>query len=293
MIRIVPSYYSDFKCIADRCKHSCCVGWEIEIDEITLRKYEAVRGEYLTVLKSNIEPGSPPHFKLDKGERCPFLNKNGLCDIITNLGEDMLCQICSDHPRFRNFYGDYEEIGLGLSCEAAAQIILSKKEKTTLNLTNEALKIPEVSFRQKIFELLQDRSTPLYKRVQKMLELVGAELDTTLDWYEIFYNLERLDTAWDGYLLRIKKGLNFFDTDTLLDEAYEQLLVYLIYRHFLDYRYDAMIKERVLFAALAYMVIKTMNAANTLSELIEIARLFSAEIEYSDENINALLLKLR
>ncbi len=24
-----PDYYTEFKCIADKCTHSCCVGWEI------------------------------------------------------------------------------------------------------------------------------------------------------------------------------------------------------------------------------------------------------------------------
>ena len=81
------------------------------------------------MLKSNIEFCEIPHFKLGVNERCPFLNNNGLCDIIINLGEDMLCQICSDHPRFRNFYECFTEIGLGLTCEAAAKIILTKKEK--------------------------------------------------------------------------------------------------------------------------------------------------------------------
>ena len=37
-----PSYYKNFTCIADKCKHSCCVGWEIAIDKTTLNKYEAL-----------------------------------------------------------------------------------------------------------------------------------------------------------------------------------------------------------------------------------------------------------
>lgn len=35
-----PEYYKNFKCIADKCEHSCCIGWEIDIDEETLKKYE-------------------------------------------------------------------------------------------------------------------------------------------------------------------------------------------------------------------------------------------------------------
>ena len=29
-----PRYYLDFKCIADKCENSCCVVWEIDVDEI-------------------------------------------------------------------------------------------------------------------------------------------------------------------------------------------------------------------------------------------------------------------
>lgn len=293
MTTITPDYYKDFKCIADKCRHSCCVGWEIEIDDNTLAKYENVDGEFEIKLKSNIEFGESPHFKLDREERCPFLNLNGLCDIITNLGGDMLCQICRDHPRFRNFYDGFVEIGLGLCCEAAAEIILSKKEKTTLNLTADALEIHLVSFREKLFCVLQDRSLSLEKRIDNMLGLVDAKLPQNIDWYAVFNGLEKLDRVWDEYLLRIKDGIKTFENDSSLDTAYEQLLVYLIYRHFLDCQYDERIKERVLFAALIYKVIKTMNVSNTLDELIDIARLYSCEIEYSDENISKILLKLK
>ena len=31
-----PEYYKQFKCIADKCTHSCCIGWEIDIDEEAL-----------------------------------------------------------------------------------------------------------------------------------------------------------------------------------------------------------------------------------------------------------------
>lgn len=293
MTTITPDYYKDFKCIADKCRHSCCVGWEIEIDDNTLAKYENVDGEFEIKLKSNIEFDESPHFKLDREERCPFLNLNGLCDIITNLGGDMLCQICRDHPRFRNFYDGFVEIGLGLCCEAAAEIILSKKEKTTLNLTADALEIHLVSFREKLFCVLQDRSLSLEKRIDNMLGLVDAKLPQNIDWYAVFNGLEKLDRVWDEYLLRIKDGIKTFENDSSLDTAYEQLLVYLIYRHFLDCQYDERIKERVLFAALIYKVIKTMNVSNTLDELIDIARLYSCEIEYSDENISKILLKLK
>ena len=35
MILRVPDYFDEFECIAGRCRHSCCAGWEVEIDEKT------------------------------------------------------------------------------------------------------------------------------------------------------------------------------------------------------------------------------------------------------------------
>ncbi len=293
MITITPNYYKKFKCIADQCKHSCCIGWEIEIDENTLEKYKKVDGVFSENLKSNIEFGEPSHFKLDEKERCPFLNGKGLCDIIINLGEENLCQICSDHPRFRNYYNDFVEVGLGLCCEAAAELVLSCEEKTVLNLPSEALQNPLVSFREKILNLLQDRTKSIDNRVDEMLKIVGRQIPTETNWYAVFDSLEKLDNSWSNYLLRIKNGIFASTIDDSLETAYEQLIVYLVYRHFLDCQYDEMVQERILFVALIYNVIKTMNISKTLEELLEIVRIFSCEIEYSDENVSALLFELR
>ena len=123
MKQIAPSYYKKFKCIADKCKHSCCIGWEIDVDEQTDEYYKTVGGELGKRLGESIDRSTElSHFVLSADERCPFLNKNGFCDIISALGEDALCQICADHPRYRNFYSDRTEIGLGLCCEAAAEL---------------------------------------------------------------------------------------------------------------------------------------------------------------------------
>ena len=120
----VPNYYKNFRCIAGACKHSCCIGWEIDIDEDTLEVYKNVGGCFGKRLNESISPGEDTHFILAENERCPFLNDENLCDIYIELGEDNLCQICSDHPRFRNFYSDRIEMGLGLCCEAATDLIL-------------------------------------------------------------------------------------------------------------------------------------------------------------------------
>ena len=120
-----PDYYAGFRCVAGACGHSCCVGWEIDVDPETMKRYQSMEGELGAKLKRCIDPDPVPHFILSDQERCPFLTEENLCQIILRAGEDSLCQICADHPRFRNFWSDRIEIGLGLACEEAARLILT------------------------------------------------------------------------------------------------------------------------------------------------------------------------
>ena len=102
-----PSFFDQFKCIGSACTDTCCAGWEIEVDETTAEGYLTEKGAFGDRLRREIgsEPGEY-FFKL-QDNRCPFLNKENLCDIFINLGEDRLCDICREHPRFYNWFGDY------------------------------------------------------------------------------------------------------------------------------------------------------------------------------------------
>ena len=44
MKRIAPNYYPAFRCIADQCRHNCCIGWEIDVDDDTLAYYQSIDG---------------------------------------------------------------------------------------------------------------------------------------------------------------------------------------------------------------------------------------------------------
>ena len=176
-----PDYYPQFSCIADRCRHSCCIGWEIDVDEDTLASYHRIGGEMGERLRAGIsEDGDAPHFLLGAHERCPFLNEKNLCDLILYGGEDMLCQICRDHPRYRSFFSERTEIGVGLCCEEAARLILTKQEKTAIVVTGEGTLEAEeralLALRERLFAAAQDREAPIFFRMEKMLSLCGAAL---------------------------------------------------------------------------------------------------------------------
>ena len=51
---IAPEYYTKFHCIADKCRHSCCVGWEIAIDPDKLVYYRSIEGEFGARLQKGI-----------------------------------------------------------------------------------------------------------------------------------------------------------------------------------------------------------------------------------------------
>ena len=96
-----PGYYKKFKCIAEACRHSCCIGWEIDVDADAVLRYRALCDR--NILESIDFSAEAPHFELRADGRCPHLDGRGLCRIICEHGEEYLCDICREHPRFYNF----------------------------------------------------------------------------------------------------------------------------------------------------------------------------------------------
>jgi len=296
-----PNYYSKFKCIADRCSHSCCVGWEIYIDSKTADKYNKTGGKLGEKLKKSIifdEDGAS--FKLCENERCPFLSEKGLCDIIIEKGDGYLCEICREHPRFYNFFSDRTEMGLGLSCEEAARIILSFDEKAELVVTKED-NLPEETLtdlekyitdkRCEIITLLQDRTKPIDKRVEAVLGLCDISFPciTFAEWHDIFSKLEVLDKSWLNVLSVLDKREK---SPSIPETAFEQLIVYFVYRHTPLSEDVGDFADRVAFACLGYKIIKAICEGTencNFDVFCEVCRMYSSEIEYSEENTASLI----
>lgn len=175
-----PSFFDQFKCIGSACTDTCCAGWEIEVDETTAEGYLNEKGAFGDRLRREIgsEPGEY-FFKL-KNNRCPFLNKENLCDIFINLGEDRLCDICREHPRFYNWFGDYTEVGLGLCCEEAERLLFSDSKPLTFVeevhtdasdlLDDESEECEQMlEERKAIFTILQNRKKNIGARLKRLL----------------------------------------------------------------------------------------------------------------------------
>lgn len=291
MTEIYPNYYKKFKCIAGDCQHSCCVGWEIDIDEDTLCYYDTLEGNIKNRLDTSISREATPHFILN-GERCPFLNKDGLCDIIIELGENGLCDICNEHPRFRNYYENCVEIGLGLCCEAVGELILKSELSFELDNFNfdyynqEELSI--VKTRQALINVMKERSLSIKERHSKILEMLDCEMPelSISEWCDFFIGLERLDEKWTELLVTLKNTdvKDVYD-DCEYDIAIEQLTIYFLYRYV---NAELMTKSSACFAIQSARMIMAMLKVRNDS-VVEYARLYSSEIEYCEENVEKCL----
>ncbi|MBQ6906291.1 MAG: flagellin lysine-N-methylase [Clostridia bacterium] len=288
-----PDYYNDFKCIADKCKNSCCIGWEIDIDDETYDKYMSLRSPIGEKLRNNITTDIPHSFKLRENEKCPFLNENGLCELILTLGEDQLCDICALHPRYRNFYNTRTEIGLGLCCEAVGDIVLNKKTPTRLIVIDDdgETDVPDeaeeeiIKLRDNILSLLSDRTCSLDERVMNLLESFALP-DAVLKLSEfrlVFSSLEYMSP----------KSLSLFssvtDEKTLTEIEYEQILNYFVCRYLANSIDETEIRVYLAFALLSTNFISALakNIPKT-----EACRLYSSEIEYNEENVEIIIEKI-
>ena len=101
----VPEYFKEFKCIASECEDTCCAGWGIVIDDETYKKYQKVEGCFGERLKNEIVNEAGENIFVLKGNNCPFLAENKLCDIYKELGEEGLSYTCKQYPRYMEEFG--------------------------------------------------------------------------------------------------------------------------------------------------------------------------------------------
>ena len=295
MILRMPDYCSDFRCTADKCTDNCCIGWEIDIDDKTLSHYLSVKGDFGRRLKENINFGEASSFKLLENDRCPFLNDRNLCDIFTELGEEHLCQICTDHPRYFEWFKGVKEGGTGLGCEESARIIITQDKKFSFTETvipdDDCEDYSDVLYdflykaREIIITYLQDRDLSVDERISDVLSyaeelqyrsdngeyepfIIERDRDRKLPDEEkllsFFSELEPLDQKRPEYLKHclsladdVKKNRNAFRNAVPDMERYlENIAVYFIWRYFMKGVFSEEFYSYVFFMAAGVSVIR-------------------------------------
>ena len=289
MLYVRPDFYDAFRCLAAACRHSCCVGWEIDVDEDALQYYRSLGGKLGDELRRKIALYPTPHFHLTADERCPFLRSDGLCRLICELGEDSLCDICALHPRFYNEYPGRSEMGLGLCCEEAARLLTEGEGPLRLLVESDGegdeTPTPLLALREQIFDILAHGGASLASGMDSALRLMGQRL-LPFDAKEsaaFLLTLERMDEAWTA-LLEMLAAAPVPESGLSPDQMRcARIAAYLVYRHFAAAASEAEAAKRLQFC---FHAVRLVCALERYSP--DALRLFSAEIEYSDENVEKI-----
>lgn len=202
---LIPVFYQNFHCLAQDCKDSCCVGWNITFDKkdyLRLRRLDAP-----AELKARLEEGVRRErkrnhdgvfygkFDLDSNSgRCPFLDPDGLCAIQRTCGHDALPFVCKNYPRHTAYTFAAKEYSLSPSCEGVLQQLwelpegiefienpLPAAEQRWVNTKpGETLEACFAPIRGLCIDILQSRDLPLTQRML-CLGLVLQQLQKE-DW---------------------------------------------------------------------------------------------------------------
>ena len=326
MIYIKPSFYDEFKCIADKCTDNCCIGWEIDVDDDAFLKYNKLNtplGEEIRK-KITVSADGSRCFELAENDRCPFLNEQNLCRIIIECGEEGLCEICKKHPRFYEWFPGVTECGLGLSCEEVCRILLSDEnpfllieendgEKTGIETKEDIVESDTYIFfsamRAMLFDKIFRKDMTIEEKLTEVLSATEAYCDEEIrirdyeNSIEAYKKTEPIDESWTLFINDLSENLqnvldikDEFIRQTKGDMLYSKILAYIIYRHFIKAVFDISVKERVCFAveSVRFIILSDMytyykKGELTLKDRIENLKNWSKQIEYSDENTDFLI----
>lgn len=291
-LTIFPTFFPDFRCKADACRHTCCQTWEIDIDEDTKTYYKKLRsplGKEIRQWMGTSEDGSTC-FTLNEKGYCHFLKENGLCRLVLELGEDSLCDICREHPRFYKYLDGAELSGTGLCCEHTVEQIAGHLPLTFTLQDPEAAE-PEdmtVTFPHLMEELLLDLSDEdCHFTLDLSMKAVSAMLRAMED-------TEPIDAAWTRDLAWIEAH-----AEELVNEAkaqppkvpagfWDAVYQYILYRQLdlaspEDWNQPA-VPACVLarFAAMSTLFIY-LEAVRTKAPFRAVSR-WSEQIEYDTDN---------
>ena len=273
MIIEYPEYFERFRCIGGACPDTCCAGWEVDIDPDSAEYYKTVSGEFGERLRSHIsEEDGECYFPLTNNNRCPFLNSKNLCDIYSKLGEESLCQTCTEYPRYFMDIGSYEQMDMSLSCMELGRIFYTETNKIEyirsendvegdpISSEEQETLIEVLSLRNRCIAVMQGSSLSFPAKMEKVRALVSeaqgedpSERDRSRAFLKEDYkaltgildSMDSINCEWTEKLNLYKKLSGSLDKlseiDTFISENRENLelwmsktAIYFIFRYFID-----------------------------------------------------------
>lgn len=242
MYILKPSFYDQFRCLADKCSYTCCRDWEITIDPDTYIKNEEIYRQYISKERGQ----EARRIRLDEEGICPFLDEKGLCKLVTGHGQTVLSHTCETFPRFTLKRPEITEQALSNACPAVLQFLktlpvpLSFVMEETDNIgawgaVNEREEI--VQCRDQVIDLLQIHALPLWSRLFMIYQFakktdsdLGKNLDHCIQQYnsvpylmELYQSLAKLEC---DYLYKLGSISELF---MQINRSFQNYLGYQIY----------------------------------------------------------------
>jgi len=306
-----PAYYNTFSCIAAACPDSCCKDWIVDVDPDAAAHYRALGGDlgdHLRAVLQDTENGTV--MEIANG-RCPMWQQDGLCRIQAELGHDALCKTCREFPRLRHDYGNFTDLDLELSCPEAARLILNsddspcvqeapggespdydadamtvllRSRETVLTLLGNNSRSPaealailllyahDVQAEIDGFEPLPFEPDDILQRAKKYA--ASGDIDSI---FALFRGLDILTQRWSSLLESVPKHIALKDRTLALAR-------YFVRRYWLQSVSDLDLICRVKFIITACLMINAVGC-----DFVDIAHLFSKEIENNTDNVDAIL----
>lgn len=334
MIIEYPSYYEKFRCIGGQCKDTCCAGWEVDVDEDSSAYYRSLKGPFGEKLRTHLcEEEGACYFPLTKEGNCPFLQKDHLCEMFITLGEESLCQTCTEYPRYFMDIGNYEQIDLSLSCMELSRIFFTECERIEYIRSENDLPGEEISeeeqetlvevlaLRNRSIELLETNEGSFLERMKKVRALVSeaqgfapTEADAERGYLqedfpaliERMQHFDSLRSEWDTLVEayahavqdpQLMNALSAFlhQEGDRLDAWFTKLAVYFIYRYFIDTCLDGdieielcLVHRSLMMLLFMFYVRWTEQGKLEVDDIIDLAHLFSKEVEHDEGNVRLL-----
>lgn len=311
MKQIQSAFFDEFRCLAGACPDSCCQEWDVQVDEVSARRYLSLPGPLGDALRRKLKRDEDGEFFLEiTDRRCPMWRADGLCEIQTQLGEEGLCKVCHEFPRLRHDYGDFLELGLELSCPEAARLILTTPLRPSVTREVPGGEEPEYD-RETMDVLLRTRAQALdilaehpLPEALALLLLFGYRAQEELDGGEaadcapdaelalarrlaqngceeelckFYLSLEILTPRWEKRLQNAAPRQDW-------PEELRRLARYGVERYWLQAVSDYDLACRVKMIVAACLLVRQLGG-----DLVETAQLYSKEIENSAENVEAIL----
>ena len=231
----VPQYMQDFQCIGKDCIDTCCIGWNVEIDKKTFKKYENSQNKKIKFISKKFLVKTDPNSDISYGRLadhnncCPFLSKEKLCNAYSLLGKENLSIGCSTYPRVIKKFNKIGFIAGDLSCPEIARLCLNNSNLKIKKMKQN--KLPNIFNSKNVFSL--DISKNIPDKTLGFIEKIFAQinfqntlfeaLEQIIISYEKIYQNKDSKSYSKSQKEKIKNNSLHFETKILANICFSNL----------------------------------------------------------------------